>query len=264
MYSGPCRGGVRGGADRFKWEDVKSDKYRENYLGHSVKAPLGRWQKGRDLTWYAKDKKTGSYIGDEERMMLDMVKQHEQEMLLEQIGARPKKPRQSAEQVESTKLKEILARGQIDRDEKFDVERVPGLGCGPSLHHSVMGPVEQVIATDWADEAVTNLQAGTEDKSLSDETLRKREKEQRKEERREKREKKASRRAMRQRHDSPEPSKQTRRASPDATEHSHRTHKNSDRDRNRSSKHASERSRYRDDYDRDSYKKRGRYDSPNR
>lgn len=38
--------GTRGGQDQFKWEDVKSDKYRENYLGHSVKAPLGRWQKG--------------------------------------------------------------------------------------------------------------------------------------------------------------------------------------------------------------------------
>lgn len=58
-------GGTRGGADRtcaisacnlarlsdyvaleFKWDDVKSDKYRENYLGHSVCAPVGRWQRG--------------------------------------------------------------------------------------------------------------------------------------------------------------------------------------------------------------------------
>ena len=30
----------------FKWDDVKVDKHRENYLGHSVKAPVGRWQKG--------------------------------------------------------------------------------------------------------------------------------------------------------------------------------------------------------------------------
>lgn len=66
-------GGTRGGADRtwlqqtrrrdglafdvtvvmacvlateFKWDDVKNDKYRENYLGHSVHAAVGRWQKG--------------------------------------------------------------------------------------------------------------------------------------------------------------------------------------------------------------------------
>ena len=33
----PTRGGNRGGKDQFKWEDVKEDKDRENYLGkHSV------------------------------------------------------------------------------------------------------------------------------------------------------------------------------------------------------------------------------------
>uniref|UniRef100_A0A453RRT9 Multiple myeloma tumor-associated protein 2-like N-terminal domain-containing protein n=1 Tax=Aegilops tauschii subsp. strangulata TaxID=200361 RepID=A0A453RRT9_AEGTS len=46
MYH-PTRGGVRGGRDQFKWDDVKVDKHRENYLGHSVKAPVGRWQKGK-------------------------------------------------------------------------------------------------------------------------------------------------------------------------------------------------------------------------
>lgn len=29
-------GGNRGGQESFKWEDVKSDKDRENYLGHSA------------------------------------------------------------------------------------------------------------------------------------------------------------------------------------------------------------------------------------
>ena len=29
----PSRGGVRGGADQFDWEDVKTDKDRECYLG---------------------------------------------------------------------------------------------------------------------------------------------------------------------------------------------------------------------------------------
>ena len=32
----PIRGGTRGGKDQFKWDDVKLDKHRENYLGHSL------------------------------------------------------------------------------------------------------------------------------------------------------------------------------------------------------------------------------------
>lgn len=46
IYNGPARGGNRGGKDQFNWEDVKEDKNNQSYLGHSVKAPVGRWQNG--------------------------------------------------------------------------------------------------------------------------------------------------------------------------------------------------------------------------
>lgn len=78
---------LSGGRAEFKWEDVKNDSQRENYLGHSLMAPVGRWQQGRDLGWYAKgdsDSKDAeaARIADEKRA----IKQAEEDAMLVAMG----------------------------------------------------------------------------------------------------------------------------------------------------------------------------------
>ena len=76
----PIRPGARGGKDQFNWDNVKADKDREYYLGHSVKALAGRWQKGKDVYWYTREKDGGgSSLQDE----IKAVKQREEEAMLE-------------------------------------------------------------------------------------------------------------------------------------------------------------------------------------
>lgn len=127
MYH-PVRGGSRGGADQFNWDDVKDDKYRENYLGHSLRAPVGRWQKGKDLTWYAKDPKAQ---GTEARAAareseLAAAKKAEEEAMLSALGfSVPAKP--THQPLSREEVTEALRRSDSKRDD-FETDRVSGVG----------------------------------------------------------------------------------------------------------------------------------------
>ncbi|XP_029498785.1 multiple myeloma tumor-associated protein 2 [Oncorhynchus nerka] len=124
MFGASRSGGVRGGQDQFNWDDVKGDKHRENYLGNSLMAPVGRWQKGKDLTWYTKDKKGGVKPMSREEE-LAAVKAAEQEALLAALGHKNIKRQPSGLTKED--LADVCRREDAEAEDR-DVDRVSGLG----------------------------------------------------------------------------------------------------------------------------------------
>jgi hypothetical protein len=147
LYGPPIReASVRGGAGRFNWEDVKKDeKFRDTYIGHSLYAPVGRWQKGKDLQWYAKPTPTNA--ADEkarqkaERIAeIRKIKEAEEEALAEALGFKVER------KVKSDGVsQEELARALKDEDVS-GMEKVEGLGYGsvkPSIGATL--PDESVV-----------------------------------------------------------------------------------------------------------------------
>jgi len=123
------RGGNRGGKDQFDWNDVKGDKYKDFYLGSSVKA--GR--QTTDVSWVFRGKKEPDLTADEaleKEEELKRIRQEEALLRKAELGLAPKDFKKSqVNLLEQHELAELFARGmtRIELDDR-DPDRVAGLG----------------------------------------------------------------------------------------------------------------------------------------
>ncbi len=109
---------------------MKLDKDRENYLGHSLSAPVGRWQKGKDIMWYTKGKEQQRQILDEEKRAM---KEMDEDLLNAALGMQVKRAIR-APALDSVELKQLVGKGTIEREE-HEIERIRGLGAAPAKTH---------------------------------------------------------------------------------------------------------------------------------
>ncbi|KAL8825410.1 MAG: hypothetical protein Q9170_007802 [Blastenia crenularia] len=127
LVAGVRKEGSRGGRDAFKWDDVKDDQHRENYLGHSLMAPVGRWQKNKDLSWYAKgdNSQAATDAAAARAEEIRRIKEAEQDALSEALGF-PVQPRLRDSQLAGQKEVEKALKETAEGDE----EGGKGVGFG--------------------------------------------------------------------------------------------------------------------------------------
>ncbi|KIW70840.1 hypothetical protein PV04_03077 [Phialophora macrospora] len=151
--------GSRGGRGDFKWSDVETSSHRENYLGHSLMAPVGRWQKGRDLNWYVKpgsdsnvDEDPAAKAARERKEEIRRVKEAEEEALARALGL-PVTPRHNPNTEELGTRREV---GNVLKKAAADEDTAASRGVGYGRVAGVSAPDEGQSTTERLEGTTTN------------------------------------------------------------------------------------------------------------
>ncbi|TFA98825.1 hypothetical protein CCMA1212_009407 [Trichoderma ghanense] len=152
--------GSRGGVN-FSWDEVANSSHRENYLGHSLKAPVGRWAKGRDLNWYAKSDATpaDSAETDEERKArehkeeLRRIKEAEEDAMARALGLPPPVRNPSG-----ANAVEVEPKRQSAEDIGTEAEAEAGAGA---LTGDAIGTTDGVVVSGLKDETTATRNVDT-------------------------------------------------------------------------------------------------------
>ncbi|KAI9772839.1 MAG: hypothetical protein M1840_008721 [Geoglossum simile] len=182
LIAGVRKEGSRGGRADFKWEDVKDDAHRENYLGHSLKAPVGRWQKNRDLSWYAKaDGNDGISAEEARREEIRRIKEAEQDALSAALGFAVEPRRRGADDSRVVEEVKKAVKETAAGDSEDEGEGGRGVGFGGGVAGRMGDATGEVLG--GAGEGEEGGLRGGREKERGGESMREREKEERHRER---------------------------------------------------------------------------------
>ncbi|KAL3425859.1 GTP-binding protein [Phlyctema vagabunda] len=137
LLSSIRKSGSRGGVN-FSWDDVSTSQHRENYLGHSLMAPVGRWQKGKDLNWYAKadDDASSNETAEEKRVRerkeeIKRIKEAEEDALARALGlpvAQRNGEGTGANNIDVGEMRRVIKETEDGDDEINEVGNSKGFG----------------------------------------------------------------------------------------------------------------------------------------
>ena len=136
------RGGNRGGADQFKWDDVRLMPYkdREWYLGITDKLGVldkgGKWKRN---DWWVKDNEAADSDAYELMLEKKLIKAQEEAIMRKNLGLPPKPgdkeildAKNQGTKLKNYEIKELIRKNDFEGEEQEDIirdaDKMAGLG----------------------------------------------------------------------------------------------------------------------------------------